>query len=277
VKFEADEPEKQFIEVFRLAALQAGALARRLQGEIKSQTKKNFTTPEGAALTAVDLAAQDVILHLLHEAFPEASIDTEEETDTVRLFPTFTEDRPLIIVDPIDGTLNYSRGSLDYAVMGAWLSQGLYRAALIHFPAWRELYWAVRDGGCWYQREWEKPAPVDNDALPSRVLITPSVDRIWSNRLRMAEYEVVLSSCSAVDSSAPATNRGSAAVSPGRPCRRRAIGFLLTTEAGGIVKIGARAWQGEDPLTFPTGRGPNVVARSSELAEKILDVLDHEE
>ena len=95
MKFESDKAEKHFIEVFRLAALQAGSLARRLQGEIQPQTKKNFTTPESAALTAVDLAAQDVILHLLHQAFPEVAIDAEEETDTVHLFPPFREDRPL--------------------------------------------------------------------------------------------------------------------------------------------------------------------------------------
>ena len=273
MKLKADQPEKKFIEVFRLAALQAGSLARRLQSEIKPQTKKNFTTPEAAALTAVDLAAQDVILHLLYEAFPQVAVDTEEETDTIRLFPSSAEDRPLVIVDPIDGTLNYIRGSVDYAVMGAWFSQGLYRAALIHFPARREFYWAVRDGGCWHQMEWEKPAPVDSGSLNAKVLLTPSVNESWSKRLRMAGFDLSLSRCSAVDASAPSTKRAAAAISPGRPGRRRAIGFLLTTEVGGTVMIGDRVWQGEDPPTFPTGRGPNVVAASAELAGKILQVL----
>jgi fructose-1,6-bisphosphatase/inositol monophosphatase family enzyme len=273
MKLQRDKPERQFIEVFRLAALQAGALARRLQGEIQLRTKKKFSTAEAAALTPVDLAAQDVILHLLHEAFPEAALDTEEETDTVQLFPPLQKDRPLVIVDPIDGTLNYANGSIDYAVMGAWFSQGLYRAALIYFPARRELYWAVRDGGCWHQREREKPAPVDGGNLTTKVLVTPSVDQTWSNRLHMSGFEVTLSRCSAVDSSAPATKRAAAAVSLGRPCRRRAIGFLLTTEAGGTVIIGDKVWQGEDPLTFSTGRGPNLVAHSSELTEKIIGIL----
>ncbi len=275
MKPKSEIPEKQFIEVFRLAALQAGALARRLQGEIQLQKKKNFSTPEAAALTPVDLAAQDVILQLLHEAFPQAAIDTEEETDTVRLFPSFQKDRPLIIVDPIDGTLNYIKGSIDYAVMGAWFNQGLYRAALIYFPARRDLYWAVRDGGCWHQREWEKPAPVHGGNLTNKVLVTPSVDQAWSDRLRIAGFEVTLSRCSAVDSSAPATKMAAAAVSPGRPCLRRAIGFLLTTETGGTVIIGDRIWQGEDPLILPTGRGPSVVAASEETAEKILGAIDH--
>jgi myo-inositol-1(or 4)-monophosphatase len=273
MKFIPAKVEEQFIEVFRLASLQAGALARHLQGKIQLQCKNDFSTPESSALTAVDLAAQDVILQLLHEAFPEAAVDAEEETDTVQLFPSFGADRSIIIVDPIDGTLNYTRGLADYAVMGAWLSQGLYRAALIHFPARRELFWAVRGGGCWHQREWEKPAPVHGGNLTTKVLVTPSVDQIWSNRLHMAGFEVSLSRCSAVDSSAPATRRAAAAVSPGRPCRRRAIGFLLTTEVGGAVIIGDKVWQGEDPLTFSTGRGPNVVAHSSELAEKIIGVL----
>ena len=110
-------------------------------------------------------------------------------------------------------------------------------------------------------------------SLSAEVLVSPSVDEAWSNRLSMAGFDLSLSGCSAVDGSAPATKRAAAAISPGRPGRRRAIGFLLTTEAGGTVMIGDRVWQGEDPLTFPTGRGPNVVAASAEMAERLLLVL----
>ena len=97
--------------------------------------------------------------------------------------------------------------------------------------------------------------------------------KLKTERLHMAGFDTSLSRCSAVDGSAPATKRAAAAVSPGRPGRRRAIGFLLTSEAGGTVMIGDRVWQGEDPLTFPSGRGPNIVAASAEMAEKLLQVL----
>ena len=66
---------KRFIEVFGLAARQVGCVAVHLQGEISLRTKKGERTPEAEALTAVDLAAQDVILLLLHSAFPESGVD----------------------------------------------------------------------------------------------------------------------------------------------------------------------------------------------------------
>ena len=114
----------RFTKVFRVAALQAGWIARRLQGEVCAQTKKGEKSPEGSALTSVDLAAQDVFFLLLHEAFTEVNMDAEEKTDTLRLFPDNDPGRPTIFVDPVDGTLNYIQGSPDYAVMGAWIESG---------------------------------------------------------------------------------------------------------------------------------------------------------
>src|SRR5688572_24641297 len=111
-------PER-FVEVFRVAALQAGQVARYLQGQVQKHEKPGEVTAESAALTAVDLAAQDVILHQLWAAEPRLRIDAEEDTELVSRFQDAPEDAPLVVIDPVDGTLNYTLGSQDYAVMGS--------------------------------------------------------------------------------------------------------------------------------------------------------------
>lgn len=269
---DAEETLPRFIEVFRLAALQVGCAAERLQDEVTLRQKPGHASPEGSALTAVDLAAQDVILHLLHAALPGIAVDAEEDTETLQLFPKVDKDLPLVVIDPIDGTLNYANGSKDYAVMGAYVQDGIYTAAVVYFPASRQLFWAQRGRGCWQQTADHDTRQVRLDGAPSKVNVTSHFPESWISNLREIGYEVEISRCSAVDSSAPVNGRAAAAVSLGKLGRRRAIGMLLTLEAGGVVKINGRDWQAEDPLGLGD-RGPIVVADSEQTASRILHAL----
>jgi len=263
----------KFIDIFRIAALQAGSAARRLQGEVSLQTKRGQTSPEGSALTAVDLVAQDIVLHLLHAALPEVAIDAEEETETVQLFPPVEDGRPLVVLDPIDGTLNYARGSQNYAVMAGLINEGAYEAAVVHFPAWRQLFWARRHHGCWQQLDVDDSRQIRVKGTRPLLLVAPMVPKSRRSKLKDLGFEVRVSHCSAVDSSAPAIDQAAGALSVTGLGRRRAIGLLLTLEAGGVVKIGGRDWQGEDPLSVSVARGPTVVADSEDTARRILSVL----
>ncbi len=269
----APEPEQRFVEVFGVAALQAGAVARRLQGGIRLLQKRGEATPEGAALTVADLAAQDVLLYLLHREFPEAAVDAEEETDTLALFPPENPDRPLIVLDPIDGTLNYSRESPEYAVMGAWISEGFYRASLLYFPAKKEMFWAIKGQGCWYAQGNGPAEPVGPTAPPRKVLLTPGLPRKWPAGLKKAGFETEVSRCSAVDSIIGASRRAGAAISGGRPDRRRSIGFLATLEAGGTVLFGNRTWEGKDPLGYPADEIAAAIAGTPSIVEEVRDLL----
>jgi fructose-1,6-bisphosphatase/inositol monophosphatase family enzyme len=259
----------QFIRTFRLAALQAGSVARRLQGEVSTQKKAGQTTPEGAALTLADLATQDVILWLLHDAFPEAALDAEEETQTVRLFPVPDPDRPLIVVDPIDGTLNYSQGSGDYAVMGGWLTGQAFQAALVHFPVWEETFWAWREGGCWHQKGSAPPVQITPRGNPRRILVQPKLPKPWRQSLRDAGFDLFASHCSAVDTTAPLHGQAAAAISVGPCSRRRPVGLFLTLVAGGTVLFGGRTWHGQDPVGWTQPGEAIIVATNETLAQTI--------
>ena len=268
------DPEQRFVDVFRIAARQAGSVTRRLQAEVRLHTKSGKATAEGAALTAVDLAVQDLILQLLHVALPEAAIDAEEDTDTVRLFPPAAPGRPLIVLDPVDGTLNFARQSENYAVMGAWLSEGFYRAAVVYFPAWRRIFWARKGQGCWAQVDGQHPVRVRADTRPPKIFVTRGISQAHRDALRALDLEMERSGCSGVDATAPITGKAACAVSGPRPGRRRTLGFLLTLEAGGTVRFGDRDWDGRDPALLRENRKPVLVAGSAELADRLSAALD---
>jgi fructose-1,6-bisphosphatase/inositol monophosphatase family enzyme len=269
---DASPLDHEFVEVFRLAALQAGAVARHLQGKVCAETKGGGT-PEAEALTAVDLAAQDVLLHLLRARMPQVAVDAEEDTALVSGFPRATPGGPLVVLDPVDGTLNYIRGSRDYAVMGSLLQEGRYTSAVVHFPAHGTTYWAVRGEGC---------HAVDADGTEDRCTAAGAADRIfhtprtpaaWRAQIGAHTGDVRLCRCSAVDGSAPATGRARAAVAEGRADRRRAIALFLSLEAGATVRMGSRIWEGEDPQSLPAGLAPTVVADTAERAEALAKAL----
>ncbi|NBC14612.1 MAG: hypothetical protein GVY09_15010 [Gammaproteobacteria bacterium] len=178
-------------------------------------------------------------------------MDAEEETATLALFagPDAADGRALVVVDPVDGTLNYIRGSPDFAVMGALLRDGHFTAGLIHFPVAGSTFWAVRGAGCF--------ADTPNGArrlrvggAEQRLYYDPRTPAPWREALAEHFGRLELCRCSAVDASAPATARGRAAVTAGIADRRRAIGLFLSLEAGACVRLGALDWSGEDPATL---------------------------
>lgn len=262
---------QRFLQTMLLATEQAGAVARRLQGHVLAGEKSGMGSAEAAAVSVADLATQDVLLLALHQALPGAAVDAEEATEAVALFPPAGPERPLAILDPIDGSLNYLDMSADYAVMAAWLERGVYRAAVVHFPAWGETYWGIEGGGVWHRRARAAERRVTLPApRPPALVVNSSIPPPTSQALGRLGLELVTTRCSAVDSTAPLTGRGRASWVHGQPGRRRSIGFFLTHLAGGIVHIGGARWEAQDPYTLAPG--PSSTASDEETAAALQHV-----
>ncbi len=92
--------------------------------------------------TAADHAAEAAVMKVLRAGDPSIPILSEESPDR-RLR---TAER-LWVVDPIDGTLNFSRGLPCYAVVIAYVEDGRTRAAAIHAPRTAETFSACEGGG----------------------------------------------------------------------------------------------------------------------------------
>jgi myo-inositol-1(or 4)-monophosphatase len=108
------------------AAREAGAAALELQASVTATTKS-----DGSPVTQGDLAADAVIRHHLMLHFPlDALLSEECPDDRERL-----SRRRLWIVDPIDGTSDYLKGSGEWAVQLALAIDGELVLGILDLPA----------------------------------------------------------------------------------------------------------------------------------------------
>ena len=201
----------------------------------------------------------------------ELSVDAEEQTATLELFPDYDGHRPLVIIDPIDGTLNYIKGSDDYAVMAALHLKGLYRAAVVYFPVTDVMYWSTEKGS-FYQGGKQDERPCAVKRRDRHLLISPYLDTEKRILLEAVGFTTEVSRCSAVEALAPISGRAAASINI-RLDRRSAIGFPITVAAGGTVTIDKAIWQGEDPIKGYDPQSTVVVAGSTELAAELNELL----
>jgi histidinol phosphatase-like enzyme (inositol monophosphatase family) len=100
------------------------------------------TKDDGSPVTEADKAAERVIRERLHGAFPDHAIIGEEYG------AQGPPDGPCWLIDPIDGTLGFSRGIPLFTTLIALLDAGEAVFGLIDCPALGERYVGWKGGGC---------------------------------------------------------------------------------------------------------------------------------
>jgi myo-inositol-1(or 4)-monophosphatase len=130
----------RYADLAQLAARTALAVGER----IKIDDVAIVTRKRGRAnfATAADHAAELEIIRLLRAHDKSIPILAEESADR----KLRTAER-LWVVDPLDGTLNFSRALPFYCVAIAYVEDGKARAAAIHAPRTGELFVAHEGGG----------------------------------------------------------------------------------------------------------------------------------
>jgi len=132
-------------------ALRAAELVRGYHGkkiEVDSKT-------ENEPVTEADRLASDLIVSALRAAFPNDSVLSEEVPDD----GSRLGQRRVWMVDPIDGTKDFIRGDLGYAVMIGLCIDGRPRIGIVAQPPTRITYAGYVDGNervAW-QQEGEAP------------------------------------------------------------------------------------------------------------------------
>ncbi|MBS1211044.1 MAG: suhB1 [Proteobacteria bacterium] len=121
------------------AARRAGTIINRASmdlDKIEVQTK----TPNDF-VTEVDRAAEQAIIEVIRDAYPEHAILAEESGDTG------AESEFQWIIDPLDGTTNFIHGFPQYAVSIALAERGIVQQAVVYDPNRNELFTATRGRG----------------------------------------------------------------------------------------------------------------------------------
>jgi myo-inositol-1(or 4)-monophosphatase len=117
------------------------------------------------ALTAIDSAVQDIILSTVLQHFPTVYCIAEENTALKRRFKG-NKSPYAVILDPIDGTLHFTRGDAPYHISLGLAHEGRMQAAIVARPSEDKIFTAVRGQGAYVQVAQRRPKRLRLPARP---------------------------------------------------------------------------------------------------------------
>jgi myo-inositol-1(or 4)-monophosphatase len=154
-------PYEHELAVARDAACEAAAILLR-HYELGTRA---WEKSEGDPVTLADLESDRAIRKRLADAFPADAILSEETlADASRL-----EHRRVWIVDPMDGTKEFTRKIPEFGACIALAEAGEPVVGVIHNPAAGVSVWATRGGGSW--RDGERVRVTSCSKLENAVVI----------------------------------------------------------------------------------------------------------
>jgi len=129
---------------FEAIATAAGAACDRARQEILPRFRSVTveTKADGSPVTEADRAAEQAIREVLRKAFPDFAILGEE------FGREGAPDGPCWLVDPIDGTIGFSRGIALFSTLISLAIDGEPVMGLIDLPGLGERYVGWKGGGC---------------------------------------------------------------------------------------------------------------------------------
>jgi 3'(2'), 5'-bisphosphate nucleotidase len=128
-------------------------LADRAGGEILAIRDRGFRTLQKAdrsVVTEADHAAEAIILAGLREALPGCSVVAEEEVASGKITAASAE---FWLVDPLDGTREFTSGGNDFAVNIGLVRNGKPVLGVVGVPATGEILGGIVGVGAWRQHD----------------------------------------------------------------------------------------------------------------------------
>ena len=231
-------------------------------GGIDAEFKADHT-----AVTKADFAADKLICDAIRDSFPEDLILSEESNPG-----NFAGGKPVWIIDPLDGTANFSLGLPIWGVSIARVVDGYPQVGVLNFPRVQELYAA----------EMGKGATINGQPLQRITAGEHTVRPFFSccsSTVRRYQVDLPYKAriLGAAAYSFSATARGNAAISLQTTPKiwDLAAGWLIAEESGIILE----PWQGDVPFPLDSGIDyssksfPTVMAASQELIQLAREKL----
>ncbi len=120
--------------------LRAGEI---LEKHFDAQTMKHFQKEGVDFTTEADREVDQFLINSLKEKFPETYFLTEETSSGD--YSEFKEKSNVWVIDPLDGTINFSRKNPNFAISIALVSKGRPRLGVVYLPIKKDLYWATEN------------------------------------------------------------------------------------------------------------------------------------
>jgi myo-inositol-1(or 4)-monophosphatase len=154
-------PYERELEVARAAAREAGAAVRHHYETGTEHWEKSEDNP----LTLADLESDRIIAKHLREAFPDDALLSEETADD----PSRTAKSRVWIVDPMDGTKEFTKKIPEFCVSIGLVEDGEPVVGVAFNPAADVMVWAGKGGGTF--RDGERVHVSDCARLEDAVVI----------------------------------------------------------------------------------------------------------
>jgi myo-inositol-1(or 4)-monophosphatase len=179
-------------------------------------------------VTEADLAANNLIIDAIQAAYPQDEIISEEGATVSE-----RNDRPVWVIDPLDGTTNFSLGLHVWGVSIGRLVNGMPDTAALYFPLLGELYTAQRGQGAFLNDEAIQVKPLEKNQPAAFLAFSSHTFKHYQVKLR---YKPRVIGSAAYDLCLVA--RGAAII--GFLAKPKiwdlAAGWLVVEEAGGVVE-----------------------------------------
>ena len=231
----------------------AASLARRT-GELLREYFRPFgmqiqLKADQSVVTQADLAADLLIAQAIREAFPEDGIISEE------LLPGLPVDHPnaVWIVDPLDGTTNFSLGLHIWGVAIARVVNGAPEIAAIYFPLLDELYTAQTGAGAYMNGERIQALPPDKNRPAAFFACCGNTHRHYTVNV---PYKPRILGSAAYNFCAVARSAAVLCFEARPKIWDLAAPWVLVPEAGGVIEVY------NDPSPFPLIPGQDYAARA---------------
>ena len=250
------------------AARKAGSLISRASSDLDKLTVRRKR--QNDFVSEVDHAAEDAIISVLRDAYPDHGILAEESGASK------SRSEYVWMIDPLDGTTNFLHGFPQYCVSIGLMHKGVAQQAVVFDPNRNELFTATRGVGAYLNDRRIRVSKTDHleDALIGTGFPYREVGHIDAY-LQM--FKTMTKSCSgirrpgaaALDLAWVAAGRIDGFWEIGLSPWDMAAGALLVREAGGLVGDLA----GEERF-LDSGR---VVASNAKIFAAILKALDQKD
>ena len=152
-------------------AEQAGREAMRFYEGRAAVVLKSDSSP----LTDADRASHDLLMQFLPDLIPGIPVISEEAQDPTRGLPD--TDGRFWLVDPLDGTKEFLKGTGEFTVNIALVQNGQPIVGVVHAPAIGLIYFADLEDGAFRRCHAEAPVPIRAQrAVRERLRVVASKD-----------------------------------------------------------------------------------------------------
>lgn len=247
------------------AARRAGSIINRasLAGGFEVQTKR-----ANDFVTEIDKAAENAIIDIIRQVYPDHAILAEESgEDTGGQKTEYTW-----VIDPLDGTMNFIHGFPQYCVSIALRYRGQLAHAVVYDPLKNELFTASKGRGAYLDDRRVRVTKCAHlrDGLIGTGFPFKELDRLdlymkQMKKMMTSSAGVRRAGAAALDLAYVACGRLDGFWEMGLSPWDMAAGALLIREAGGLVG----GLTGEDDW-YETG---DIVASTPKVFPQLLEVL----